>query len=140
MIDRNLAQGVFLTVLALAFGAGSFNYRMGTLADAGPGLFPLMVSTLLLAVGVISIIRSRFIEKKVMEFNPRNIFLLLGALSAFALASHFVNMSVGIVALVFVAAFASTDYSWKRNVKVAIALLLIAFLFQKGLGLNLKLY
>ncbi len=140
MIDRNLARGVFLTALALAFGGGAFNYRMGTLANAGPGLFPLIVSALLLAVGVVSIIRSRFVEKEAMEFNPRNIGLLLGALSTFALVSHFVNMSVGIVAMVFVAAFAGSDYSWKRNVKVAAALLAIAFTFAKGLGLNLNLY
>jgi hypothetical protein len=140
MIDRNLAQGVFLTVLALAFGAGALNYRLGTLSDAGPGLFPLMISGLLLIVGVISIIRSRFVEKKAMVFNLRNILLLLAALAAFAIVSELVSMSLGIIALVFVAACAGSDYSWKRNAKVAAVLLVVAFLFQQGFGLNIKLY
>lgn len=140
MIDRNLAQGIFLTAMALAFGVGAFNYRLGSFADGGPGLFPLMISTLLLLVGIACIIRSRFIKKVPMEFKLRNISLLLGSIASFAVVSHFVNMSLGVIALVFVAAFAGADYSWKRNLKVAVVLILIAFLFHKGLGLNLKLF
>ena len=66
--------------------------------------------------------------------------LILGSLIAFALLSQLVNMITGIVALVFLSAFAGTSYSIRRNALVAISLVGIAFLFREGLGLQLPLY
>ena len=140
MIDRNLARGVFLALIALAFGLGAFQYPIGRFAHAGPGLFPLMVSSLLLLIAVITIVRSRYVAPVPLTFNPRNIALILGALCAFALVSKFVNMTLGIVAMVFIAGVAGRANSWKRNVKISIGLIAIAFAFQKLLGLSLPLY
>ncbi len=140
MIDRNLARGLFLALIALAFGLGAFQYPIGRLERAGPGLFPLMVSGLLLLIAVISIVRSRYVEPVPLSFNPKNIALILGALCAFALVSKLVNMSLGIVAMVFIAGIAGRANAWKRNLKISIGLLCIAFAFQKLLGLNLPLY
>src|SRR3974390_1442623 len=50
MKDRNLLRGIVLIAIALAFGLGALRYPTGTLARAGPGLFPLMVASLLLLV------------------------------------------------------------------------------------------
>ena len=140
MIDRNLARGVCLALIALAFGLGAFEYPIGRFAHAGPGLFPLMVSSLLLLIAVITIVRSRYVERVPLTFNPRNIALILGALCAFALVSKFVNMTLGIVAMVFIAGVAGRANSWKRNVKISIGLIAIAFAFQKLLGVSLPLY
>jgi hypothetical protein len=139
MIDRNLARGLFLAAVALAFGIGSLRYPIGDFARAGPGLFPLMVSILLLVVAVVTIIQSRFIERQPLEFNFKNIALILGALCGFALVSHFVNMVLGIIFMVFVGTLAGTSYSWKRNLQIAAGLIAVAFAFQKLLGLNLPL-
>jgi hypothetical protein len=140
MNDRNLARGVFLALIALAFGLGSLNYNIGRLERAGPGLFPLMVSALLLLIAVITIVRSRFLPKVPLDFNPRNITLLLGSLCAFALVSKFINMTLGIAVMVFIAGIAAKPYNWVRNVKIAAGLIAIAFAFHKLLGLNLPLY
>ena len=140
MIDRNLARGVFLALIALAFGLGALQYPIGRFAHAGPGLFPLMVSCLLLLIAVITIVRSRYVERVPLSFNPKNIALLLGALCAFTLVSKFVNMTLGIVAMVFIAGIACRANSWKRNVNMSIGLMAIAFAFQKLLGLSLPLY
>jgi hypothetical protein len=141
MIDRNLARGLFLAAIALFFGIGAMGYSIGNLSRAGPGLFPLMVSCLLMVIAVITIVRSRIVAPEPLTFNPKNLGLLLGALCAFALASHFLNMTVGIVVMVFVAGFAgSAKYSVVRNLKVAAGLIAVAFAFHKLLGLNLNLY
>ena len=143
MIDRNLARGLFLALIALAFGFGAFQYPIGRLERAGPGLFPLMVSGLLLLIAVISIVRSRYVERVPLSVKPKNIALILGALCAFALVSKVINMSLGIVAMVFIAGIAGIagrTNAWTRNVKISIGLLCIAFAFQKLLGLNLPLY
>jgi hypothetical protein len=138
--DQNLARGIFLAAIALAFGLSSLQYNIGTLNRAGPGMFPLMMSGLLLLIAISTIVRSRFVERIPLAINLKNIALLLGSLCLFALVSKLVNMTLGIVVMVFVSAFAgSSSYSVLRNVKIAAGLVAVAFAFQKLLGLNLPL-
>ncbi|GAP34353.1 tripartite tricarboxylate transporter TctB family protein [Piscinibacter sakaiensis] len=140
-MDRHLARGLFLAIVALGFGLSSLQYQLGSFSRAGAGLFPLLVSSLLMLIALATIVQSRFVRSERLQLNPRNIGLLLGALCAFALVSKFVNMTLGIVVMVFIAGIAgSAAYSWKRNLKVALALLAVAFAFHKLLGLNLPLY
>ncbi|HKX41168.1 MAG TPA: tripartite tricarboxylate transporter TctB family protein [Burkholderiaceae bacterium] len=140
MKDRNLARGLFLAAFSLFFGLGALRYPLGDFARAGPGLFPFMVSCLLLLVAVVTIVRSRFVESERLNFNLKNIALLLFALCGFAVVSKLLNMTIGIVFMVFVASFAGSTYSWKLNLKISAGLIAVAFAFQKLLGLNLPLY
>src|SRR3569832_989671 len=111
MNDRNLARGLFLVAVSLAFGLTSFKYPIGRFGHAGAGLFPLMVSSLLLLLGIITIVESRLIARKPMELNHRNIGIILASLCCFALVSLFVNMIAGILVMVFVASLAASTYS-----------------------------
>jgi hypothetical protein len=140
MNDRNLMRGLVLVAIALAFGLSSFKYPIGDFSRAGPGLFPLMVSVLLLLVGISTVVRSRFAERVPLGFSMRNILIILAALCSFSLVSHFVNMLAGIVALVFVASLAASSWSWVRNVKIAVGLMVVAWVFQRFLGVQLPLY
>jgi hypothetical protein len=141
MNDRTLVRGLFLLAISLAFGLTAARYPIGDFARAGPGLFPLIIASLLGLIAVITIIRSRFVDHVPLGFNPKNITLILGALCGFALVSHFVNMILGIVVMVFIASFAGkSKYSVMRNVYISIGLVLIALAFQKLLGFNLPLY
>jgi hypothetical protein len=139
MKDRNLLKGLFLAVVALAFGIGALKYPIGRMERAGPGFFPLMVSSFLLFLAIAMIARSFFTEKVAMTFNVKNILIILGSLVGFALLSH-INMIMGIVFLVFFSTLAGSSYSIRRNAMVAAVLVGIAFIFQKGLGLQLPLY
>ena len=141
MNDRNLVRGLFLIAISLAFGLESLRYPIGGFSHAGPGLFPLMVSSLLLLIGLITVVRSRFVERAQLEFNSKNIAIILASLCGFALVSQFVNMIAGIIVLVFFASFAGTaSYSVVRNLKISAGLIAVALAFQKLLGFNLPLY
>lgn len=140
MNDRNLARGLLLIAVSLAFGLPSLRYPLGDFSSAGPGLFPLMMSGVLLFIGLAIVVRSHFIERAPILFNLKNIALILGSLIGFAVLSQYVNMIAGIVFMVFCAALAGTSFSVVRNLRVAAALVVIAFGFQKLLGLNLPLY
>jgi predicted MFS family arabinose efflux permease len=140
MNDRNLARGLFLMALSLAFGLTAFKYPIGDFARAGPGLFPVLISSLLFLIGLATVIRSRFVEKTALSLNPRNIGIILGSLIGFAVVTMFVNMFAAIVFMVFFATMAGSNYSWKRNVKISIGLCLMALVFAKLLGMNLPLY
>ena len=139
MINRNLLRGFALMALALGFGLPSLSYSLGTLGRAGPGMFPFIVSCMLFVIGVITVVRARLVAPVPMDFQVRNIAIILGSLCGFALLSHFLNMLVGIVFLVFCSGFAGTSYSVVRNIKITVVLIAIAFAFQKLLGVSLPL-
>jgi hypothetical protein len=140
MNDRNLVRGLFLMAISLAFGLQALRYPIGQFSRAGAGLFPLVVSSLLFLIGLITVVRSRFDERVHLTFNLKNIALVLGSLCGFAVVSQHLNMIAGIVFMVFCSAFAGTSYSVVRNLKVSAGLIAVAFAFQKLLGLNLPLY
>lgn len=141
MNNRNLARGLFLLAISLTFGLEALRYPLGDVSRPGPGLFPLMVSSLLFLIGLITTVRSRFLERVHLEFNAKNIAIILTSLCGFALISRHLNMIAGIVFMVFCASFAGTSsYSVVRNLKVAAGLIAVAFAFQKLLGFNLPLY
>jgi hypothetical protein len=141
MKNRNLVRGLFLIAISLGFGLIALRYPRGDFARAGPGMFPLIVSSLLLLIGVISLVRSRYVEALPMNFNARNIALILGSLCGFAIISEHVNMIAGVIFMVFFASIAgSAKYSIVRNLKIAAGLIAVALVFQKLLGFNLPLY
>ncbi len=141
MNDRNLLRGLFLIAIALTFGLSSLRYQMGDFSRAGPGLFPLVTSCLLFLIGVFTVVRARYVKRIPMEFNLKNIGIVLASLCGFAVISKYFNMTAGIVFMVFVASLAGTaKYSVLRNLLVAGGLIAVAFVFRNFLGFNLPLY
>ena len=140
MSNRNFVRGLCIIAIALLFGGISFNYSIGQLSRSGPGLFPLMVSSFLLVIGVLTVVRSHFVDPVPLDYNAKNIAIILLSLIGFAVLSHYVNMILGIVFLVFCSTMAGTSYSVVRNIKISAGLIAVAFGFQHFLGLNLPLY
>lgn len=139
MPNQILVRGLFLAAIALAFGLGALRYPLGNFTRAGPGLFPLLVSSLLLVFAILTIVQSRFLASVPLNVNVKNIALVLLGLGGFVVFSKLLNMTVGIVALVFITSLAGTSYSWQRSLQISVVLIAIAFAFQKFLGLNLRL-
>jgi uncharacterized membrane protein len=140
MVNKNVARGLFLACMALGFGVSALQHPLGSLSRAGPGLFPLMMSSALLVIALFILVQARFAESEPLEFNPVNISRILLGLCALAALTEWVNMTAGIVALVFIVSGASSSPSWQRSVKVSIGLIAVALAFKKLLGLNLPLY
>ena len=126
--------------ISLVFGLGSLRYSIGQFSRAGPGLFPLMVSCLLFLIGLISVVRSRFVAALQLDFNLKNISIILASLCGFALISQHLNVTAGILFMVFCSSFAATSYTVARNLKISAGLMAVAFALHKLLGLNLPLF
>ena len=140
MNNLNLVRGLFLMAIALAFGITSLTYNIGEFSRAGPGLFPLVVSVLLLVIGIATVVRSRFVARVPIDYSIKNIALVLGSLCGFVIVSEHVNMILGIAFLVFCSSYAGKSPSWKRSLKITAGLVVVAFMFRNLLGLNLPLY
>lgn len=140
MNNRVVIRGLVLMAIALLFGLNSLRYQLGSLGRAGPGFFPLMVASILFLIGLITVAYSRFSAFEKLDYNVRNISIILLSFVGFAVISHFVNMIAAIVFLAFFSTLAGTSYSLMRNLKIAIGLVIVAFGFRDLLGLNLPLY
>mgnify|MGYP003694562335 CR=1 FL=1 len=100
-----------------------------------------MVSGLLLLIGLITVVRSRFEKRVALDFNLKNIAIILASLCGFAVISAYVNMIAGIAFMVFFSSLAGQlRIRCVRCLKIAAGLVAVAFAFQKLLGLNLPLY
>lgn len=126
--------------ISLLFGLSSMRYQTGDFSRAGPGLFPALVSSMLFAIALSIVVRSRFVPKIPLDLHVKNIVVIIGSLCAFAAVSMVVNMIAGIVVMTFLATLAGSNYSWKRNIKISIGLVLMAFFLVHILGMNLPLY
>jgi hypothetical protein len=140
MSNEKVIRGLVLVGVALFFGVQAATYRLGTFANPGAGLFPLLISGCVGAIGVIMVVRSRFEEAEAMSFGFKNILIVLASLVGFVLIADYLKMIAAVVYLVFVSTLAGADYSVSRNVKICVVLLAIAFAFYRFLGLNLPLY
>jgi Tripartite tricarboxylate transporter TctB family len=140
MSNRNFVRGLVLMVIALLFGLVALNYPIGQLSRSGAGLFPLMVSSFLFLIGLLTLVRSHFVEPTPLDYNVKNIAIILLSLVGFAVISQYINMILAIVFLAFCSTLAGTSYSVVRNIKISIGLIAVAFAFKNLLGLNLPLY
>ena len=140
MNNRNFVRGLCLIAIALLFGLVALNYPIGKLSRSGAGLFPLMVSSFLFLIGLLTLVRSHFVEPVPLSYNVKNIAIVLLSLIGFAVISQYLNMILAIVFLVFCSTFAGTSYSVVRNIKISVGLIAVAFAFKTLLGLSLPLY
>jgi hypothetical protein len=140
MIDRNLARGLFLGAIAAAFGLGALRFPIGRMANPGPGLFPVLVSGLLLVLATSLIVQSRLVARVTLVFNGRSIGLILFGLISFVVCSEWLNMMVGIAVMVFATSLAGTSFSVWRSVKITVGLIAVAAAFQSLLGVDLDMY
>src|SRR5262249_38336278 len=116
------------------------SYTIGSLGRPGPGLFPFIVSSTLLLIGAVIVVRSYLTEAVPLDFRIRNIALIAASLVGFALVSEYVNMLLGIAVLVTIASFASEDFSIPRTAAITVVLCLVAAAMKKLLGVQLPLY
>jgi hypothetical protein len=59
-MKTDLVPGVLFFVIGALFNAGSYFYQIGSASSMGPGYFPLILSYLLMVLGVLLIVRSKF--------------------------------------------------------------------------------
>ena len=139
MLNTNTLRGLALMAVALFFGFNAQKYPVGDFARPGPGLFPLVVSGVLFALAIILVVQARLERPVPIDFQLKNIALVLLSLVLFVVASKIVSMFLGIALLVFVAGAAGSNYSLKTNAQVVVGLTIVALVFERLLGLNLGL-
>jgi hypothetical protein len=118
-------------------------YSFGSTGRMGPGYFPFVISCLLIAFGVISIIQSlRVPGEPVGSFAWKPILLIVGAVFAFGLLINTAGLIVAMLVLVLMSAAASErfQFEWMPLLGLAVLVAFCSLVFVMGLGVPMPLF
>ena len=134
--------GLIFVVLGAAFVALALQYRLGDLHRIGPGMFPTLVGTLLVGLGLVVATRALMLDGPAIErVQVRPLIVSLAAIVLFALALQWLGLVAAIAVLVLVGAYASREVRLLQVLGLAVFLTLFAIaVFVWLLGLPLPLW
>ena len=132
---------IYLGVGALGYYIGR-EYSFGSAGRMGPGYFPFAISCLLILFGIVTLVRSFLTEGEPigsLAFKP--IFLIIGAVLAFAYLLPRTGLIVAMLILVLMSAAASQNFrfEWRAVAGLAGLVAFCALVFVKGLGVPMPL-
>lgn len=137
---NDLYVGAIFIALAVFFGSEARHYDLGAAGQVGPGLFPVVLSVLLFALGVAIGLQywRAHAEHHARAVPWRAVILVCLSLFLFGYASD----DLGLVPIVFLCsaltALSSTQNSLAAALGIAAAMSLLCFaVFKLGLGINL---
>jgi putative tricarboxylic transport membrane protein len=133
-------------VIYIIIGAGAIliaqDYELGTARSMGPAYFPVLVSSILMIVGLISLVRS-FVKPgaPITGFAAKGLPLVLGATILFAFIVRGAGLVIALPVLVLISAGASQHFRLGASVIMALGLTVFCVVvFLKGLGVPLPLW
>ncbi len=130
-------------LIGLFFAIMATNYPMGTAAKMGPGYFPFYLGILMFLLGLLVAIKAfgaKAAIESIPKFNWRIMAQITGAVVLYGLLLPRMGFLVAIVVLVFVAASASREFTWKGTAINAAFLVTFTYsVFVLGLKLQFPL-
>lgn len=139
---RGLAGGALLIVIGLffAFYAHS-HYNLGSFAQMGPGMMPLVLGIILMLLGVVIAIIGYFSTGVPIQPDARSLIAVTGAIVGFAVISQAFGMVPAVVALTIASGLADNKLSPLAMTVLTVILTAIAVgAFHFGLGIRMPLF
>ena len=141
--QRDFGAGIMYMVIGLFFAIMATNYPMGTAAKMGPGYIPFYLGILMFLLGVLVAVKAfgaKAAIESIPKFNWRIMAQITGAVVLYGLLLPRMGFLVAIVVLVFVAASASREFTWKGTAINAAFLVTFTYsVFVLGLKLQFPL-
>jgi hypothetical protein len=139
-LSTDLATGVLFIALggfAIIYGS---RYAVGTTARMGPGYFPLLISSGLVLVGVILVLRALLASGDALgTIGWRPLLLVLAGVLAFGLLIDRIGLLVAGVLLIVAARLADPELRPVETAVLAVVLTLATgAVFLYGLGLPIR--
>jgi hypothetical protein len=139
---KDFCAGLLFVAAGAAFVALALQYRLGDLHRIGPGLFPTLVGSLLVGLGLIVAARALVLEGSPIErIQARPLLVSLVAIALFGVALQWLGVVAAIAVLVLVGAYASRDVRILQVLALAVFLIVFSVaIFVWLLGLPLPLW
>ena len=130
-------------VIGLFFATMAKNYPMGTAAKMGPGYFPFYLGILMFLLGLLVAVKAfgaKAAIESIPKFNWKIMAQITGAVVLYGLLLPRLGFLIAVVVLVFVAASASREFTWKGTAINAAFLVTFTYsVFVLGLKLQFPL-
>jgi putative tricarboxylic transport membrane protein len=107
----------------------------------GPAYFPTILGGLLLAIGVISVIRSFIVQGPgIGALAIKGLVLVTVSVVVFGFVVRGLGVAIALPLLIIVSAYGSTRFRWRPTLLMAAGLTIFSvFVFLKGLGIPLPI-
>lgn len=134
--------GLMFVALGSAFIWLARNYAYGSAAKMGPGYFPTMLGGILIALGLITLLRGlAFHGEAVGRFNWKPVLLVLGSLVLFGLTLQWLGLVVAIFALIIISSLGGHEFKLKEVLILAVMLTVGSVaIFNYGLQLQFPIW
>lgn len=140
--NADIEAGLFFTLFGALTAALSLQYNLGTIAAMGPGLFPLILGTLLAGIGLVIFVKGLLFggeETRSLPLWP--VILITASLLVFAFLVLTVGLAVAVPAQVFIALRASQHFTLKRAIALSLGLLIFCYVvFVYLLGIPVPMF
>ena len=128
-MSQDLAAGVLLVIIGALGIVLIKDLPTGTMFRIGPAFLPMVVSTLILAIGLVMAARAWAIDSPPVQAKTiKPVILVLMAFAAFGLLIESAGLVVSSVVLVVMGARASEKFEWKHSIGLAALLTTFAVL------------
>jgi hypothetical protein len=139
---RDVQAGLLYLVIGFAALIVGRRYAMGTIDDMGSGYFPFLLSVLLMAIGLASVLCGALQGGEAAEPpHWRTLALITAAILLFGLATPMLGAVITLPALTFACMAASKTFALNRATLLFVAALttFCLLVFLKGLGLSIPI-
>ncbi len=144
MLDRQeLVSGSLIALTGLGFGAGALlELPIGTAVRMGPGYFPVALSGILTALGLLIMVRARGRSPTPLpRFSWRGFVLIPLAVVTFSLLVRRVGLAPALVSATFITAYSSQTMTPLKAALLAVGITLFcAIIFKWGLNIAPPLF
>lgn len=139
---RDVLAGLFFVAVGVVVFLLSRGYGIGTPAHLGPGVFPMLLSGLLVALGIaIALVAVRDKVAAAVGLSWRPLLLVTAAVGVFGFGLDTLGLFASVSLMVLVSRAARSGQSVVESLVVALALGAVAsFLFYYLLGLPVPLW
>jgi hypothetical protein len=140
--SKDLYAGLIFFLFGISSVLISRNYPMGTAARMGAGYFPSILGGILAIIGVGIAMRGLWFKvEAVRPFALRPLFLVLGAVLAFALLLESLGLVAATLALIVISCLGGREFRLREVVVLFLLLTALAVgVFVYGLGIPFKVW
>ena len=139
---KDFSAGIMYIIMGGFFALWAQNYPMGTAVRMGPAYFPTMLGWILVALGLIVLIRSFYLHGETpRKTNWRTLAFIIGSVFVFGFLLDRGGLIVASFALMYISSMGGWDFRWKEQLINAVLMTAVNVgIFYYALGLPFKLY
>lgn len=134
-------SGSLFLAVASAFLWIARNYDFGTPLRMGPSFFPVVLSVVLAAIGLTTLLRSLAVDdERIDGFALKGLALVSLGTILFGVLIERAGIIIAVSAITLVSAYASAKFAWKQGLIMAALLsAFCALVFVYGLGVPMPI-